>query len=203
MLRGNITYQTELGTDAFGNITRINNALNDLPKKLEGAKAQLDTLYSQQEAAKQELEKPFTLVGELAEKESRLALLNAELNIEGSGGLDITNDPDSRSEAAIGQDTDIDDYDADNGDCGDDGDGCNADEIDGDADEIDGDSDEPESAACVANESTRFNYPSEQERQNIPAKAKPPMLETIRSFNMDKKQPASNMAVRKPTELGI
>jgi hypothetical protein len=95
LLRGSMTYQAELGTDTFGNITRINNVLADLPKKLSGAKSQLESLYQQQEAAKQELEKPFALAAELAEKEVRLALLNADLNIEGTGGFDVIND-DSR-----------------------------------------------------------------------------------------------------------
>ena len=99
LLRGAITHQTELGTDAFGNITRINNTLEGMPKRLEGEKSQLESLLSQQEAAKQELEKPFTLTDELAEKEARLALLNAELNIDGDGGLDVLNDTDSRDES--------------------------------------------------------------------------------------------------------
>jgi len=96
LLRGSMTYQAELGTDTFGNITRINNALSDLPKKLEGAKSQLETLYQQQDAAKQELAKPFALAGQLAEKEARLALVNSELNIDGDGGFDVLNDTDSR-----------------------------------------------------------------------------------------------------------
>jgi len=90
-----ISVQLENGC---GNITRINNVLNDLPKKLEGAKSQLENIYSQQEAAKQELEKPFALANELKEKEARLALLNADLNIDGNGGFDVMNDADTRSE---------------------------------------------------------------------------------------------------------
>jgi hypothetical protein len=97
-LRGGMTYQVELGTDAFGNITRINNALNDLPKRLEGAKTQLETLLSQQEAAKEQIKKPFMQEAELAEKEARLALLNADLNIDGNGGMDVINDTDSRAD---------------------------------------------------------------------------------------------------------
>ena len=97
-LRGNMTYQVDLGPDTFGNITRINNVLNELPKRLEGAKSQLENIYSQQEAAKRELEKPFTLTDELAEKEARLALLNADLNIDGNGGFDVMNDTENRSE---------------------------------------------------------------------------------------------------------
>ena len=96
LLRGNITYKTDLGTDAFGNITRINNTLAELPKMLDVAKAQLEKLYNQQEAAKKELQNPFTLSDELANKEARLAMLNAELNIDGEGYFDIINEEDGR-----------------------------------------------------------------------------------------------------------
>jgi N12 class adenine-specific DNA methylase len=92
ILRGSMSYETSLGSDTFGNITRINNTLAALPERLEKVKDQLNTLYGQQEAAKRELEKPFTLTDELAEKEARLARLNAELNIDGNGGFDVTND---------------------------------------------------------------------------------------------------------------
>jgi hypothetical protein len=94
LVRGTLSYQLDLGSDAFGNITRINNLLADLPKHLENAQNTLDNLFNQQEAAKQELNKPFALADELAAKEKRLALLNADLNIEGNGGLDVENDPD-------------------------------------------------------------------------------------------------------------
>ena len=107
LLRGSMTYQTELGTDAFGNITRINNCLADLPKKLSGAKSQLESLYQQQESAKAELEKPFALAGELAEKEARLALLNADLNIDGDGGFELMNDTDERDDIDIDPDDEI------------------------------------------------------------------------------------------------
>jgi len=80
-LRGNMTYNIELGTDAFGNITRINNSLNDLPKRLEESKLRLESIIEQQEAAKVELAKPFALADELTEKEARLAKINSELNI--------------------------------------------------------------------------------------------------------------------------
>jgi hypothetical protein len=96
LLRGEMTYSVNLGTDVFGNITRINNALDELHKRLEGAKSQFENLVNQQEAARLELEKPFPLEAELHEKETRLALLNAGLNIEGDGGFDVMNDPDNR-----------------------------------------------------------------------------------------------------------
>jgi len=86
-LRGSMTYQVDLGTDTFGNITRINNVLADLPKKLEDIKSRLDTAISQVEAAKIELAKPFTLADELLVKETRLMKLNAELNIGSDGSV--------------------------------------------------------------------------------------------------------------------
>ena len=86
-------YDVSLGTDAFGNITRINNALDGLPKTLEGARDQLANIQKQQESAKLELAKPFELETELAEKEARLALINADLNIDGDGDMDVENAP--------------------------------------------------------------------------------------------------------------
>ncbi|MDR1209037.1 MAG: hypothetical protein LBK41_01805 [Clostridiales bacterium] len=86
LLRGVMTYQIDLGTDAFGNITRINNALDGLMKRLEGAREQLAGYEKQAAAAKEELEKPFPQEAELREKESRLAILNADLNIDDDGG---------------------------------------------------------------------------------------------------------------------
>ena len=100
LLRGAMTYQIDLGTDALGNITRINNALDGLTKRLEGAQEQLANYEKQTAAAQEELTRPFPQEAELREKEMRLALLNADLNIDGEGGMDILNDTDSREEKA-------------------------------------------------------------------------------------------------------
>jgi hypothetical protein len=78
---------------------------------LETARSQLENVHKQQEAAKIELDKPFALEAELAEKEARLALLNADLNIDGDGGLDVTNDPESRDNSVDLEDAPEDDYD--------------------------------------------------------------------------------------------
>jgi hypothetical protein len=95
-LHGQMTYSIELGTDAFGNITRLNNALADLPKRLDGVKTQLDNIHKQAEAAKTELQRPFPQEDELRDKEVRLALLNTELNIDRNGGSNEMIDDDSR-----------------------------------------------------------------------------------------------------------
>ncbi|GHV15309.1 hypothetical protein FACS1894219_12150 [Clostridia bacterium] len=99
LMRGAMTYKTELGTDALGNITRINNALAELPKRLEGAKESLANAEKQLAAAKEELAKPFSLEAELSEKSQRLAELNSELNIDGDGDFDVINDTESRAES--------------------------------------------------------------------------------------------------------
>jgi hypothetical protein len=104
LMRGTMTYQTELGTDAFGNITRITNALDKLPERLQGSREQLANYEKQVAAAKEELAKPFSLEDELQAKEARLALLNADLNIDGDGDMDVLNDPDNRDENAASND---------------------------------------------------------------------------------------------------
>ena len=54
-----------------------------MPQRLESAKSQLENLYTQIEEAKREVGKPFPQENELIEKESRLALVNAQLDIDG------------------------------------------------------------------------------------------------------------------------
>ena len=48
LLKGQMTHRATLGTDPRGNLTRIDNALAQMPQRLEAAKAQLDNLYQQQ-----------------------------------------------------------------------------------------------------------------------------------------------------------
>ena len=59
MLKGQMTHRVSLGTDPRGNLTRIDNALAQMPQRLEATKAQLDNLYQQQAAAKEEAGKAF------------------------------------------------------------------------------------------------------------------------------------------------
>ncbi len=77
-----MSYNVNLGTDARGNITRLDNALDGINKKLETAKQQLENLENQQENAKVELGKPFAYETELAEKSARLVELDIALNID-------------------------------------------------------------------------------------------------------------------------
>jgi N12 class adenine-specific DNA methylase/adenine-specific DNA methylase len=81
-LKGQMTHRVTLGTDARGNLIRIDNALADMPKRLQNVQAQLENLHSQMDAAKAEIGKPFPQEAELAQKSSRLAELNALLDID-------------------------------------------------------------------------------------------------------------------------
>ncbi len=82
-LKGAVSYNVELGTDARGNLTRLDNALNKLPERLADYETTLANLLQQQEAAKSEINKPFQYEEELRMKSARLAELDAELNIGG------------------------------------------------------------------------------------------------------------------------
>ncbi|CUM79692.1 DNA methylase [Blautia hydrogenotrophica] len=81
-LKGQMTHQATLGADPRGNLTRIDNALAQMPQRLESVKAQLDNLYQQQAAAKEEIGRPFPYEDELREKSARLTELDTLLNID-------------------------------------------------------------------------------------------------------------------------
>ena len=81
-LKGQMTHRVTLGKDARGNLIRIDNALSDMPKRLQNVQAQLENLHSQMDAAKAEIGKPFPQETELAQKSARLAELNALLDID-------------------------------------------------------------------------------------------------------------------------
>ena len=83
LLKGEMTHRATLGTDPRGNLTRIDNALAQMPQRLEAVKNQLDNLYQQQAAAKAEVGKPFPQEQELRDKSARLAELDVLLNIDG------------------------------------------------------------------------------------------------------------------------
>ena len=84
VFKGAVAYSVDLGESATGNITRIDNALAKLPEHLESAKAKLDGLKQQMEAAKVELGKPFAQEDELRAKSARLAELDTLLNLGGN-----------------------------------------------------------------------------------------------------------------------
>ncbi|MCD8225401.1 MAG: SNF2-related protein [Clostridiales bacterium] len=82
ILKGSMSHRVALGSDARGNLTRIDNVLSAIPTRLQHAEEQLENLTNQQEAARIEVKKPFAQEAELAEKSARLAELDAELNMD-------------------------------------------------------------------------------------------------------------------------
>ena len=85
LLKGQMTHRASLGTDPRGNLTRIDNALSQMSQRLEATKAQLDNLYQQQAAAKEEVGKPFPYEDDLRVKSARLVELDTLLNLDGKG----------------------------------------------------------------------------------------------------------------------
>ena len=81
-LKGRMSHRVELGKDARGNLVRIDNALAQMPERLQTVQSRLENVQAQLATAKAELGKPFPQEAELKEKSARLAELNAELNID-------------------------------------------------------------------------------------------------------------------------
>ena len=82
VLRAELSYPVSLGDDARGNITRLDNAIDNFADRIADAENALQTLEQQKQAAEVEVAKPFAQEEELAEKSARLAELNALLNID-------------------------------------------------------------------------------------------------------------------------
>ena len=80
-LCGKAKHKVDLGSDALGNLTRIENELSKLPARLEAAKTKKAETIAQLEIAKEEIKKPFAFEDELKEKTERLNALNIELNL--------------------------------------------------------------------------------------------------------------------------
>ncbi len=81
-LHGAVSHVMDVGNDARGNITRLDNLIENIPKRMEAVQARLDTTKQQMAAAKQELGKPFPQEDELKTKSARLAELDSELNMD-------------------------------------------------------------------------------------------------------------------------
>ena len=96
-LKGQLSHNLEVGSDPLGNISRINHALESMPRQLMEAQTKLETVEHQLETAKVEVTKPFAQEAELAEKLERLSALNALLNMDekGNDGIDMDDEPEA------------------------------------------------------------------------------------------------------------
>lgn len=81
-LKHELRHTVTLGTDIFGNIQRLDNAMNSFQEKLTACEAQLENTKVQLENAKLEVQKPFPQEEELKTKTARLNELNAMLNLD-------------------------------------------------------------------------------------------------------------------------
>ena len=88
-LKDKISHNIELGVDVLGNLQRMVNALENLPKLLEETKQKLSNVEHQLESAKIEVNKPFEKEQELSDKLERLSELNALLNMDEKGDNEI------------------------------------------------------------------------------------------------------------------
>lgn len=87
LLRGEMTHIVNLGADARGNLLRIENALNNIPVRMQKAQERVDSLHQQIEAAKLEITQPFPQELELTTKSARLAELDALLSMDKSAPM--------------------------------------------------------------------------------------------------------------------
>ena len=94
-LHGKGTYKVPLGTDIYGNITRLDNKMNELPDNLTRSREQLETAKSQLETAKVEAQKEFPQEKELAEKVARLGELNVLLDMDKKDRVVMEEEPET------------------------------------------------------------------------------------------------------------
>ncbi len=85
LLKGHISHRVVLGSDTFGNITRMDNILDNLDTKKETAMEKLEGVKQQLENARLEVKKPFTHDKELKTQTARLSELDNLLNMAESG----------------------------------------------------------------------------------------------------------------------
>ena len=93
-LKGHFTHSITLGTDIYGNITRIDNAVDNIEARLHKAEEQLENTKAQFETAKVEAEKPFAQEDELKQKMARLTELNALLDMDKGDTPVVGGEPD-------------------------------------------------------------------------------------------------------------
>ncbi len=85
-LKNSLSHFVNLGSDIFGNITRIDNILDGMEDRLKGTKEELVNVETQLKNSKAEISKPYKHEQELKEKQIRLAELDSLLNMETKGG---------------------------------------------------------------------------------------------------------------------
>lgn len=81
-IKNKYSYNIMLGSDVYGNITRINNALEAIKDKIPDERLRIEDIEKQLENAKIEMQKPFPQEELLDEKMKRLEELNILLKLD-------------------------------------------------------------------------------------------------------------------------
>lgn len=81
-LKKELYYPVELGNDVYGNLTRIDNAIENIPKSLKVEKELLQNTLQQLHNAELEVEKPFEKEDELNNALKKLSKINKELDLD-------------------------------------------------------------------------------------------------------------------------
>ena len=86
-IKGNGIYRITLSSSDTGNLTRIDNAINHIPEKIDEYKSEIEALNTQLENSKAELAKPFLKEQELKTKLARQSELDRQLNLDNKENL--------------------------------------------------------------------------------------------------------------------
>ena len=86
-IKGNGSYRITLSSSDTGNLTRIDNAINHIPEKIDEYKSEIEALNTQLENSKAELAKPFLKEQELKTKLTRQSELDRQLNLDNKENL--------------------------------------------------------------------------------------------------------------------
>lgn len=94
-LKGANSYPFELGKSDTGNLTRIDNMINSVPKRIDGACNELQRLKTELADSITESKKPFLHEEELHQKEQELQKLVDEINADKLSGKIAPNQPEN------------------------------------------------------------------------------------------------------------
>ena len=81
-LKKELYYPVELGNDVYGNLTRIDNAIENIPKSLKVERELLQNTLQQLHNAELEVKKPFEKEDELNDALKKLSKINKELDLD-------------------------------------------------------------------------------------------------------------------------
>ena len=88
-LSNKMSYTVSLGTDLYGNIARLDNALAGIEAQRDAAREELENAKQQFATAQEQVERPFPQEDELKAKSARLDELNIALNLDKRDNEDL------------------------------------------------------------------------------------------------------------------